>query len=358
MEKKKSPSEVLAGKYADIFVEMFDRIPGHPQDPFLAPSPYPQQNISGNVYSGRNGFLTSLVASAKGYEFPLWLTFNQIKELGLNVNAGEHGVPVAVFRTAVHDRSTGDKVDMTEEEYRNLPPEDRQKYEVRTFLRAPWSVFNLSQTNIRETKPELYEQLKSMLKGPEQKSVSEELVDSMVSQDLWHCPIRINSNFLQPYYSFDKDLIASPPKEAFIDNSAYYSSMLYMMSQSCFHESRIDPARKGILNSDGMLRLASQLSSAMLCSLLGVTSRIDHDNLAYIKMWSQGISKDPMVIYKAVSDACHASNIVGRELGLGIRKGVDFTGVLGMAEKALDDAKQSRKTRKTSGKSQIKLRRK
>lgn len=340
MEKKKSASEILACKYADIFVELFDRIPDSPQDPFLVPSPYPQQNMSGNVYSGRNGLLTSLVASSKGYEFPVWLTFNQVRETGLCVNAGEHGTPIAVYRFVLYDKESGQKSDLTEDEYRLLSKEEKQKYEVKAFLRAPWSVFNLSQTNFKEVCPDQYEQLVSMISGPQPNHVTEELVDRMVASDSWQCPIRVNENLLQPYYSMEKDLIASPPKEAFVDNAAYYSSMLYMMSQSTFHPDRYD---KKV--DDVMLRLSSQLSSAMLGSLLGVQTRVNHDNLSYMKRWSTEISSDPMVIYRAVNDAVTSSNAVSRVLGIGVRKGVDFSGVMGEAQKMLEEARDSNKKR-------------
>lgn len=334
MKKNMSATEALAHKYADIFVALFDRIPSSAQDPFLVPAPFPQQNMSGHVYSGRNGFITSLAASTNGYEFPVWLTFNQIKSAGLSLHAGEKAIPIAVYRYMLYERETGQKSDLTEDEYRSLTPEEKAKYEVRCFLRPPWSVFNLSQTNFKEAMPEKYEELKSKIYGPKERTVSEEQVDNLVIMDNWQCPIRVNENFLQPFYSFDKDVVISPPKEAFIDNSAYYSSMLYMLSYSTCHPERSDRQM-----SDSMLRLSSQLSSSMLCSLLGVNSRIDHDNLSYLKKWSQEISNDPMVIYKAINDASRSADIISRTLGLGIRKGVDLSGILSEADKMLKEAK-------------------
>lgn len=334
MKKNMSASESLAHKYADIFIALFDRIPNSIQDPFLTPAPFPQQNMSGHVYSGRNGFIASLAASTNGYEFPVWLTFNQIKNAGLSLRAGEKAIPIAVYNYTLYERETGKKSDITEDEYRKMTPEEKAKYEVRCFLRPPWSVFNLSQTNFKEAMPDRYEELRSRVYGPKERVVSEDLIDNLISKDNWQCPIRVNENFIQPSYTFDKDIILSPVKEAFIDNSAYYSSMLYMLSQSTCHPERSDRAM-----SESMLRLSSQLSSAMLCSLLGINSRIDHDNLSYLKRWSQEISDDPMVIYKAVNDASRSTDIVSRTLGLGVRKGVDLSGILSEADKMLQESK-------------------
>ena len=352
MKKSTSASEVLAHKYADIFVEMFDRIPDSPQDPFLTPSPYPQQNMSGHVYSGRNGFITSMVASSKGYEFPIWMTFHQLKTVGLSVNPGEHSVPIAIYRYTLYEKETGKKSDLSEEDYRNLSPEEKKKYEVKCFLRPPWHVFNLSQTNFKEKMPQQYEELMTRIHGQRENIVSEDLVDRLVSSDSWLCPVRVNENFVQPYYSIDKDHIVSPPKEAFMDNSAYYSSMLYMLSQSTFHPDRAEHS----INESSM-RLSSQLSSAMLCSLLGIRSRIDHDNLSYLKKWSSEISSDPMVIYKAVNDASRSTDKVSRVLGIGIRKGVDIQGIFAEADKMLEEAKDMKKSKPQNQEIKVKLKR-
>ena len=351
MKKNMSASESLAHKYADIFVALFNSIPQAPQDPFLSPAPFPQQNMSGHVYSGRNGFIASLAASTNGYEFPVWLTFNQIRSAGLSLRAGEKSIPISVYNYVLYERETGKKSNLTEEEYKKLTSEEKAKYEVKCFLRPPWSVFNLSQTNFKEAMPEKYEELKAKISGPKERIVSEELIDNLISTDSWQCPIRVNENFIQPSYTFEKDVILSPVKEAFIDNSAYYSSMLYMLSQSTCHPDRSDRQV-----SDSMLRLSSQLSSSMLCSLVGINSRIDHDNLAYLKKWSQEISSDPMIIYKAINDASRSVDIVSRTLGLGVRKGVDLSGILTEADKMLKEAKTS-KPKKTQKSISVKLKR-
>jgi antirestriction protein ArdC len=338
MKKTVSASEALAHKYADIFVALFNRIPSNPQDPFLTPSAFPQQNMSGHVYSGRNGFVTSLVASSNGYEFPVWLTFNQIKSAGLSLRAGERSVPIAVYRYVLYEKETGKKSDITEDDYRLMSPDEKSKYEVKCFLKPPWHVFNLSQTNFKEAMPEQYAELLSRLQGPQARSISEALVDDVVTKDNWQCPIRINSNVIQPSYTIEKDIIISPPKEAFIDNAAYYSSILYMMSESSCH-----PDRSERNLPDSLRRLSSQLSSAMLCSFLGITSRIDHDNLSHLKQWSLEISKEPMVIYKSINDASRSADIVGRHLGIGVKKGVDISGIFKEADEALSEANEQKK---------------
>ena len=346
-----SASESLAHKYADIFVALFNHIPAAPQDPFITPLPYPQQNISGHVYAGRNGFVTSLVASKQHYEFPIWLTFKQIKEAGLSVRQGEHSVPIAVYNYYLYDKITGKKSDITEDEFKLMTSEQKARYEIRCFLRPPWHVFNLSQTNFKEVMPERYEELSRLINGPKEREVTETLIDEVVSNDSWQCPVRVNSNILQPYYSVEKDIIVTPPKEAFIDNSAYYSSLLYMMAQSTYHPNRNDK-----VVSESMQRLSSQLSSAMLCSLLGINSRIDHDNLSYLKKWSSEISSDPMIIYKAVNDASRLSDIISRNLGIGVKKGIDLSGVFKEADVALTEAKE-RQTKNADHKVTPKLKR-
>jgi len=58
-------------------------------------------------YRGINVLVLWMEAEAKGFAAPIWLTFNQAKELGGYVRKGEHGSPV-VYASSFNKTETGD----------------------------------------------------------------------------------------------------------------------------------------------------------------------------------------------------------------------------------------------------------
>lgn len=216
---KKRPVEVLAEKYAEIFVSLFDRIEGSPQDPFIFPSPCPHQNMSGRIYSGGNALITSLVAAQKGYDIPVWMTISQINEAGLNVLKGERSTPIAFYNFRVLERDTHKDSGKTREEYMRMPPEERNQYELRCTLKW-YNVFNIHQTNFESEYPEKCAELRARISGVPSDSIREELVDRLVEKDEWICPIRVFDNCLVPDYNRDRHRIVSPPMEAFVTSSS------------------------------------------------------------------------------------------------------------------------------------------
>lgn len=360
-KQSKRVTDVLAEKYAEIFVAYFDRVSATPTDPFLVPSPYPQQNVSGHVYTGANSLLTSLMASEQGYEFPVWMTVNQANAAGLSVRTGEKGTPIKFGTQWLVDAQTGKRVPVTMDEYDRMSSEEKAAYRV---MNAPktYHVFNIGQTDFVEKFPEKAEEMRRMISGPKQNDVSEELVDRAVSRDEWLCPVRLLDASTLPAYLYDRDVIVSPGKDVFVDGSNYYSSMLYMMAMSTGHEDRAgwlkghtDPA-SGRWTADSMDRLSAQLASAMLGSLLGITTPVNQDNLSYMKRWSTEISADPKIIGNAVSVAAKATAEVSRALGVGVRKGVDFTKVLGDIDEALAKAREERKQKTSEGRKNVTFR--
>ena len=54
---------------------------------------------NGQPYAGINVLMLWMEATAKGYTAPIWMTYNQAKELGAQVKKGEHGSLVVYANT-------------------------------------------------------------------------------------------------------------------------------------------------------------------------------------------------------------------------------------------------------------------
>lgn len=78
------------------------------------------------------------------------------------------------------------------EDYKLLSQEEREKYNVYPKLQT-YHVFNVSQTNLKEVRPEFWEKLEqeySMPKVEKDEQFAFEPVDRMIADNRWICPIK------------------------------------------------------------------------------------------------------------------------------------------------------------------------
>jgi len=85
------------------------------------------QNVGGRNYSGSNSFFLQLHTAAKGYQLPVYLTFNQAHNLKAHVLKGEKSFPVVYWDMMVKDKD-GKKV--SSDEYKAMSKEERKNLDV------------------------------------------------------------------------------------------------------------------------------------------------------------------------------------------------------------------------------------
>ena len=105
----------------------------------------PQNAKTGKRYNGTNMVILFFEGLEKGYTDPRWVTFNQAKELGAQVKAGEKAT--TVFHWNEYDKST--KTVPNWKEINKLPLEEKLQY-CRDNIRYSVSyhnVFNAEQCN-------------------------------------------------------------------------------------------------------------------------------------------------------------------------------------------------------------------
>jgi hypothetical protein len=171
------------------------------------------KNMSGRQYSGMNAVILKMLAEKNHYQLPIWGTFNRLTSLNYEkdgnkivpahdkdgndlprvmVNKGEKSTPVGLTVFTVINKETKEKIPY--EAYRELDPEQQQEYNVYPKL-TMYNVFNLSQTNLKEARPELYEKLKAMYDQEEpqkdRKMWALPEFDAMLDEQKWICPIDI-----------------------------------------------------------------------------------------------------------------------------------------------------------------------
>jgi antirestriction protein ArdC len=240
---------------------------------------------NGQPYQGVNILVLWLTAFQKGHSCPIWLTFNQAKELGGFVKKGEHGATV-VYANSIEKTETDAQTG--EETTERIP-----------FLKA-YTVFNAEQV---EGLPGHYYAL-----AQTPRNLSERLEHAEAFFNATRFDTRHGGN--RAFYSPSLDYIQLPPFESFENRESYYSTRCHESIHASKHEKRLnrsfDSKRFG---DDGyaMEELVAELGAAFVCADLGITPEVMPDHAAYLNAWLKVLKADKRAIFTAASHASKAA---------------------------------------------------
>ena len=148
-------------------------------------------------------------AELQGFNCPLWLTFQQAKELGGFVKKGEHGSPVVYASTFKKKETTDDGEEIEQE----IP-----------FLKE-YTVFNADQT---EGLPERFYQL---AEPPKEKIERIEQAERFFANT--KADIRYGGN--RAYYAIEADYVRMPPFETFRDAESHAATLAHELTHWTRH---------------------------------------------------------------------------------------------------------------------------
>lgn len=136
------------------------------------------KNLSGREYNGMNALLLMMHCEKNGYNLPVFCTFERVASLNyskaadgsrkplldengekmpaVSISKGEKSFPVFITTFTVVDKESKEKIKY--EDYRRLSDEEKERYSVYPKLNV-YNVFNVSQSNLQEVRPELYAKL-------------------------------------------------------------------------------------------------------------------------------------------------------------------------------------------------------
>jgi antirestriction protein ArdC len=236
-------------------------------------------------YRGINAFMTAL----SGYNSPYWLTYNQAKELGANVRAGEKGIPITYFmKLEIEDMKTG--------EDKEIP------------LMRYYTVFNVEQIDNLKLKPEfLFPGVKTNEFTPIESC--EKIVELMPQKP------RIEHDKSQAYYVPSLDYINMPKKELFTSPEEYYSTLFHELTHSTGHESRLKRRDADKVAAFGTAvyskeELVAEMGSAFLCAKAGIENSTVNNSAAYIASWLKVLKSDSKLLISAASQAQKSSDFI------------------------------------------------
>jgi antirestriction protein ArdC len=241
---------------------------------------------TGQPYNGVNVLVLWLTSFQRGYSCPIYLTFQQAKELGGHVRKGEKGTTVVyanTFEKKGKDEETGEEV--TE----RIP-----------FLKS-YTVFNCEQTS---GLPGHY-----YARAVTPRNLAERLEQAEAFFAHTKADTRHGGN--RAYYSPSGDFIQLPPFDSFENRDSYYATRCHESIHWSGGAKRLnrsfDSKRFG---DDGyaMEELTAELGAAFLCADLGITPEVMPEHACYLNAWLKVLKADTKAIFTAASHASKAAD--------------------------------------------------
>lgn len=237
---------------------------------------------TGEPYHGINVLVLWLTAEEKGYTSPLWVTFNQARDLGGSVKRGEKGTPVVYAGKLTKEQEKA----------------DGSTAEKEVFFLKSYTVFNAGQT---EGLPERYYAMRPV---PGQatrpgRDPAAEAFFAALGPSLIHGGDRA-------FYAVGTDTVHLPPLDAFRDAVAYYATLAHEVTHWTCHPdraSRVVDSRRYGSDAYAVEELVAELGAAFLCADLGLAPEPRVETAAYLQSWLAVLRADKRAIFSAAAAA-------------------------------------------------------
>jgi antirestriction protein ArdC len=237
----------------------------------------------GQPYKGINVLTLWESAMSQDFAAPIWMTFNQAKELKANVRKGSKGTLVVY----------ADRITRTE------TASDGQESERGIYFMKAYSVFNVEQ--IEGLPPHFYATADPQL-DPVERIEGADRFFANTGADIRH-----GGNLA--YYAAEPDYVRMPPFESFRDAESYCATLAHEMTHWTKHSARLDRefGRKKF-GDEGYAReeLVAEIGAAFLCCDLGITPEPRDDHAAYLDHWLKVLKDDNRAIFRAAAHAQRA----------------------------------------------------
>lgn len=332
----RSGEDKALDRFADMMIEKISTIQSDWKKPWFTDSAttWPK-NLSGREYNGMNALMLMMHCEKEGFKIPVFMTFDRVvglnygkdKEGGkhpltdgqgnnlpqVSVLKGSKSFPVFITTfTCVHSET---KEHIKYDDYKQMSEEERSKYNVYPKLNT-YYVFNVDQTNLKESRPELYQKLSErnaqVRPMPDGEQFSFPAVDRMIENNEWICPIKPTYGD-QAYYSISKDEIVVPQKTQFKNGESFYSNLAHEMAHSTGKESELNRLKPGqSFGSSEYAReeLVAELTAALVSQRYGMGKCIKEDSVPYLKNWLDSLKQEPSYIKTVLQDVKKASSMI------------------------------------------------
>ena len=239
--------------------------------------------ITGDNYRGINRLILLITMQHKGYSSPLWMTFNQAKQLGASVRKGEKPTLSLFFKPL------------------EFEDEDNGETQQAWMARAN-RVFNADQIH------HLPEELLQKLTPPpvEYDNTPTERAEAFIQ----NIPATCLDHDGVPAFSPKPDVIYMPTIRQFKTGEQYYATYLHELGHWTGHRDRLNRTSLVQACTENYHReeLCAELTASFLCPELGIEPLIDQEHAPYLQHYIQLLEHDPRAFIHACSQAEKAAD--------------------------------------------------
>ena len=324
--------------FTDMMIQHIKEIQKNWKKPWFseAASKWPK-NMSGREYNGMNALMLMLQAEKQGYTVPVWATFDRLTGMNfskdddgqrhrrlddngqplplVSVKKGEKSTPVFITTYTCINKETKEKVKF--EDLKQMPQEEREKYNVFPKQQV-YNVFNVAQTNLHESRPELYAKLEQENNAPKRDAHDVAIFvpfDRMISDGLWFCPVKEKKGD-DCYYSVSKDEIVLPHRSTFVDGESFVGNFLHEATHRLGAEHRLNRLKSSGFGSKdyAVEELVGEMTAAAVSSRYGMTKHVKEDSAAYLKSWLKSLNESPEFIKTVLTDVRKAASVMTQRI--------------------------------------------
>lgn len=328
-------SDGMKRKYAELFLSALDSMEAKDyQMPWVSPHNGRPANLyrRNKPYNGVNAFLLTMLCALKGWEVPFFITKTDMKndsgtrkydgltanrtlvtdengcpvftEQGEPVFDYEHRFPVIFFKP---QRKDADGNRLTDEEYEELTLEEQLMCKT-WWIQQSYLVYNIGQTNFAEKYPDDWAEMTAAPEHDYEQGQRDEVLERMIMGGEWCCPILFGGH--KAFFSPKENHIRLPKRESFLGDERFYAAALHEMAHSTAPE--LNREQKGAFGSEdyAMEEFVAELTSACVCSMLGIGKLLDEQHIAYVQSWRESLRDDKDFIPVVIDHVQRATNFI------------------------------------------------
>ena len=264
--------------------------------------------FSGRSYRGAKPILLTIGLHQRGATLPYWCGAVEAKTHGLLPKRGSKAV--IVLRPQVRNRKSasedrGALAPFPAGKEGERPKEEREE---RAWVRyQPVSLFN-----VEDLEGEPLQGLISTRQEaaqPMRRSEPERLAKAEDVLQAWSVPMADGGS--RAFYHPGDDRIQLPDRGVFHSGSAFYATWAHEALHSTGHASRLARDLSGTMGSEAYAReeLVAELGAVLLGERLEIGSDVSN-HAAYLKEWIQLLRQSPKLLYKVLSEARQAADLI------------------------------------------------
>lgn len=252
--------------------------------------------ISGHRYSGSNVALLALQQVIRGSALPYWVGRTQAKVAGWRPRKGSKGVYII--------RPQMNKYDQTDDKGKPVMGPDGKPLVNAWVSFKPVCIFNAADLE----GDGLQEAIDKMSNIP-QRPQHERIVRAESILSAWQ--VEVNFGGDRAFYSPANDRIGMPNLSAFVNPEAFYATWAHETIHSTGHKDRLGRDLYNDFGTPGYAReeLVAELGAVMLCDRLEIGSNMVN-HAAYLSHWATLLKESPKVLYKVLSEARKAADLI------------------------------------------------